>query len=122
MHHQSSLHLLTAGAYYVIGATLIVVALRMWWRHPLRRAFVLGPYLTAAGVIFLMRIWPLMFLFGAFIFSCAVEHHADWLVVRGTLPPAVMQPLGQLEAGISWLTALALLWLFGRGLWNRRRR
>lgn len=113
-------HIWTAGAYLVIGIRMIVVALCIWWAHPLKRAFIFGPILTEDGVRFVLRNWPLVFLFGAFIFSCAIDHAAEAIIMTGHLITPVMNVLGWFEAVISWATAAALVGTEIRGRWWTR--
>lgn len=112
-------HLLTAFAYYVIGAILIYVAVKVWWTHPVNRAFLFGPYLTETGVRELLRLWPMTFMFGAFIASCAVDHNLDWLAMRGMADPRWVETAALVEAIISWGTALSLLLICLRAAWSR---
>lgn len=110
-------HLWTAGAYFVIGLILIGLAFAVWFTHPVNRVFVFGPYLTERGMHVVMRSWPLVALFGAFIFSCAVDHAVEWLMMHGR--PELHGALtffSVIEAVISWFTALVMIWLGGRAL------
>ena len=121
---HGSAHIWTAAAYYIIGAVLIAVAWKVWWTHPLNRVFLFGEYVTPAGVSLVMRHWPMVALFGAFIFSCAVDHHVEWLMMHGRpgLAPA-LKFFSVVEAVISWVTALSVLLIGGRALvrskWRR---
>lgn len=107
-------HDITAFAYYLIGAVLIEVSLRVWWTHPINRAFFFGPLLTEAGMKVLLRNWQLVFLFGAFIFSCAVEHSLD-----GHTPAQTQLVAAWVEAAISIATAGVVIRLRWR-VWRRR--
>jgi len=115
MTHTSSAHLLTAVAYYIIGAVLLYTALRLWLTHTINRAFLLGPYLTEAGARLLLNHWWLVLAFAAFILSCAFEHHADWLLSRGWWPsvitPQTVLVLSQVEMIVSLVTAFLVLLL-----------
>lgn len=104
--------LFTAVAYYIIGSLLIYVAGKLWLTHPVNRAFILGPYLTEKGARLLMQSWPLVPLFGLFIFSCAAEHHLNWLYSHGNPELSeLVKFMGWVEAGIADITALILLYL-----------
>jgi hypothetical protein len=113
-------HFWTAGAYVLIGARLIVLALCIWWAHPLKRAFIFGPLLTETGVRFVLHNWPFVFLFGAFIFSCAADHAADAIAMAGRHMNAAVNILGWIEATISWATAFAMVGAEIRGRWWTR--
>lgn len=119
---HSAAHLYTAAAYYVIGAVLLVTGLRLFRTHPINRAFLLGPYLTEGGIRLVLAHWWLMLAFGAFILSCALEHHAEWLLSHGSWPsvitPALLDMLGEIEAIISVATAILVLALRIQG-WRR---
>ena len=112
-------HLWTAGAYCVIGLLLILLALHVWWAHPLKRAFIFGPYLTETGARLVLHLWPLVFLFGAFIASCAADHAADSLAMVGLVSRSAVNALGFVEAVISWWTAVSMVWLLARKVWGR---
>ena len=102
--------LFTAAAYYVIGSLLIYVAGKVWLTHPVNRAFLLGPYFTERGARALMQAWPLVPLFGLFIFSCAAEHHLNWFYANGnTELSELVKFMGWVEAGIADITAGILL-------------
>ncbi len=110
-------HIWTALAYYIIGVAMLALAFKVWWTHPINRVFIFGPYLTTQGIKVVMMSWPLVALFGAFIFSCAVDHHVDWLVSRGAHDLVKwLHFFGVIEAVISWLTALVVIYLGGRAV------
>lgn len=112
-------HLWTAGAYYIIGVVLIGLAFSVWWTHPVNRVFIFGRFLTEDGMRLVMMSWPMVLLFGAFIFSCAVDHHVEYLHSHGRphLREAVVF-FSIVEAVISGLTAIVILALGGRALWR----
>lgn len=109
----------TACAYYLIGLVMMVVAVSVWWTHPINRAFLFGPYLTEGGIRLLLHSWPFVFLFGAFIFSCAAEHHVHWLFAHDLAPAELVDLLGTIEAVISVFTALCVAWWAARAIWRR---
>lgn len=108
-------HLITALAYYVIGAVLLVTAFRVWWTHPINRVFSMGKYLTPDGVRAVLQNWWLVMLFAAFILACAFEHNAEWLMMHGYWPDIIrselIDMLGETESIISVATAACVLWL-----------
>lgn len=113
--------LYTAGAYYLIGFVLLGAAGVIWWTHPVNRALLFGPFVTVAGLRLVLRLWPLVWLFGLFIFSCGVEHHAHYLMQRGAVAPETVAFLGVVEAVVSvWtaasMAALTVYWLVARWL------
>jgi hypothetical protein len=112
-------HLWTAGFYYIIGLVLIGLAFSVWWTHPVNRVFIFGRYLTQDGMRLVMMSWPMVLLFGAFIFSCAVDHHVEYLHSHGRprLRSAVVF-FSIVEAVISGITAIVILALGGRALWR----
>jgi len=111
-------HLWTAGAYCVIGLMLLAGALHIWWTHPVNRAFTFGPYLTEKGVRLVLRMLPLVWLFGLVIASCAVDHAAESMAMVGMVPWPVVHVLGLFEAVVSWITALSMVWLAVRSGWG----
>lgn len=115
---MGSAHIWTAGAYYIIGLALIGLAFSVWWTHPINRVFIFGRYLTEDGMRLVMMSWPMVLLFGAFIFSCAVDHHVDWLFhQRGhSKLGSAVRFFSIVEAVISWITALIILGLGGRAM------
>ncbi len=123
MTHGIHAHIWTAGAYFLIGGALILLAIRIWWTHPINRAFLFGPYLTPAGVRVLLHHWPLVFLFGAFIFACALDHAAEALATLGWWPKLLtadfLKFLATGEAVVSVVTALVVM-LVARRAWTVR--
>lgn len=116
MAHGSA-HLWTAFAYYIIGAALLGMAATVWWTHPVNRVFLIGRYLTPEGMKAVLMSQPLVALFGAFIFSCALDHHVEYFMQHGhpELAPA-LHFFSTVEAVISWATALIIVYLGGRAL------
>lgn len=104
-------------AYYIIGLSMLALAFTVWWTHPINRVFIFGPYLTTEGMRVVMMSWPLVGLFGAFIFSCALDHNVDWLVSNGRSSlTELLKLFGVVEAVISWITALIIVLIGGRSL------
>lgn len=119
MHHSLS-HLITAAAYVVIGAVLLVWVFRVWWTHPVGRAFSFGPYVTPEGGALIFRNLPLVFLFGAFIATCALDHGLDWLANREIVSYAWVEIAALVEALVSSLAAGSVALIVCRA--KRRRR
>ena len=114
---HGSAHLWTAFAYYIIGLALLGMAFTVWWTHPVNRVFIFGRYLTPEGLRVVMMSWPMVALFGAFIFSCAVDHMIDWANTNGyPQHHSTIQFFSVVEAVISWVTALVVMYLGGRTL------
>lgn len=116
-------YLVTAVAYYVIGIVMIYVATRVLLAHPVNRVFIFGEYFTAEGVRAVIQHWPLVSLFGLFIFACGVEHHLHWLVNHGRPNLLILlEFMGWIEAGISVITAVAVVVVtVRRGMYKWRR-
>lgn len=113
--HNPTAHLISAVAYVVIGAPLVVIAFRVWWTHPINRAIRYAPYITPAGMKALLRNWPFVFLFGVFILACAIDHGAQWVFNHGYggtwLTPWHLNVIAEIEASVSVMAALAVLWV-----------
>lgn len=109
-------HLATAFGYLVIGGVLLELAFRLWNTHPVNRPFLFNGLLTERGVARLLKLWPLVFLFGAFILSCAIDHALDYIFDghRGHFP--VLEAAAVAEAVITWVTAIVLV--FVRVRWS----
>lgn len=105
-------YLFTAISYYAIGAVILWVSAAILLSHPVNRVFIFGQYLTPDGVRVVIQHWPLVSLFGLFIFGCAVEHHLHWYYDRGHRGAGTMLAfMGWIEAGISVITALAVVFI-----------
>lgn len=102
-------HLGSALAFYVIGAILLWLAVAMWKEHPINRVFRLGPYVTELGLRTLLGAWPLLFLFGAFVTSCAIDHTLDFLVHIEVVSTTWLRTIAVTEAIISLGTAFFLV-------------
>lgn len=102
---SSIAHLATAFAYLMIGVILLWISLKVWWTHPLNRAFRLGPYITEDGLRLVLSLWPFVFLFGAFILSCAIDHAAHFALEMGWLNHLWRDFFAVIESVISLWTA-----------------
>jgi hypothetical protein len=109
MHHVA--HLITAAAYLLLGGVLMGWVVRVWWTHPVNRAFGFGPYVTPEGVRLIIRNLPLVGVFGLFILACSADHAIDWLYQRGFVPYVIFETAAIFEAIVSAGTALAVVWL-----------
>lgn len=108
-------HLITAAAYTVIGVPLIIIALKVWWTHPINRAIHYSSYITPNGMKILLSNWPFVFLFGVFILVCAVDHAANWMFANGYGGTWLMiydlHMIAAMETGVSVLTAILVIWV-----------
>lgn len=102
-------HLGSAFAFYVIGGSLLWLATVMWREHPINRVFRLGPYVTEKGLRALLGLWPFLFLFGAFVTACAVDHTLDFLVHHKIASTTLLRTSAVTEAVISIGTAFFLV-------------
>ena len=107
-------HLATAIAYLAIGGVLLRLAGVMWFSHPVNRVFLFGPYLTEEGLKLVLRSWPLVFLFGAFILSCAIDHALDLRLGNHHGVSRGLEIAAVTEAVISITTACCVLWVAAR--------
>ena len=112
-------HLVTSLAYYVIGGVLIWLAMRLWFAHPVNRVFMLGEYLTEKGLRLVLRLWPFVFLFGAFIFSCGIDHTLDHFHRESRISHMAFDAVAITEAVISLWTAGSVVWV--TATWRRWR-
>lgn len=102
-------HLGSALAFYIIGGVLLWLSTAMWREHPINRVFRLGPYVTELGLRTLLGAWPLLFLFGAFVTSCAIDHTMDFLVHIEVVSTTWLRTIAVTEAIISLGTAFFLV-------------
>lgn len=116
MSHFGDAYLWTSASYFVIGIALLVAAFTVWHTHPVNRVFLFGPYVTQAGIQLLMRYWPLVFLSGAFIFSCGIDHLIHWSYEHGQSSMSASRFFSIIEAVISGLMALCVLLIVARAL------
>jgi hypothetical protein len=120
LHQHGLANLATSVAYFIIGFVLIYVAIKVWWTNPINRTFIFGEFLTPQGMAVVMSCWPVVSLFGLFIFSCAAEHSLHYIYVHGgksVLPFLVF--MGWIEAVISAISAVAVVYLITRSvLWR----
>lgn len=115
LHSHGYANLMTAVAYYIIGSLLIYISVKVWMTNPVNRVFLFGDYLTQRGVKTLMACWPLVSLFGVFIFACAAEHHLHYLYALGDTDIILYVTfMGWIEAAISLITALVVIYIAAR--------
>lgn len=113
-------HLSTAIAYYIIAGVLLWMAAQLWKEHPVNRVFRLGPYLTEEGLRALLNGWYFVFLFGAFILSCAIDHTLDFLVHKGWMSATALRTSAVSEAVISLGTAFFVVAAVARHKWRAK--
>ena len=58
--------LISAAAFLLIGLVFCTFALRVWNTHPVNRVFLLGPFVTEAGQLFILRNLKTVFFLGLF--------------------------------------------------------
>ncbi len=122
IHHHSISHLVTSIDYYIIGLVLLTCVFRVWWTHPVNRAFIFGRYVTPEGVKVILRNLPLVFLFGAFIASCALDHQLDWLAGEGYIDYSFVELSALIEALVSTLAAISVVYIAVKALWTRNQK
>ena len=123
-------HFWTSLAYYAIGGLLLLGGNRFGRMPDARLARLMAFHLTDLGIHRLIGLrgpicWA-VWMFGAFIFACAIDHTADALASFGVLPgvltPDLRGTLAQCEAVVSSVTAIGVVaaaWLLRRaaGKW-----
>lgn len=105
----------------LIGAIVLIFTLKVWFTHPLNRAFLFGPYLTEAGLRLALRGWPTLFLLGALATAQGVSRLAYWLHGRDIVSGEAPALLGLIEAALSLWAAGALI-VFSVRTWLGSRR
>lgn len=100
----------TSACLIGLGLALTYVARHVWWTSPAERASLLGPYLTDAGLRFVLRAWPLVFILGLWFVTAGVSKLAFYARWRGALATEIANGIGLLEAIFS-------LWVVGSVVW-----
>jgi hypothetical protein len=113
-------HLASAVSFLFIGGLLLWISLNVRLTHEVNLAFYFGEYLTQAGLSLLMRLWPFVWLFAAFILACALDHALDALEQGHERNNRALEIASVAEAVIAMWTAGSLLWVTMR--WERWRR
>lgn len=102
-------HLGSALSFYVIGGLFLWLSTALWREHPINRVLKLGPFVTERGLRALLSAWPFLFLFGAFVTACAVDHSFDFLVHLDVVSTTWLRTSAVTEAVISVGTAFFLV-------------
>ncbi len=99
---------LTGPAMMLMGAVLLVFAVRMWRVHPVNRVLRLGPYVTEAGMIALLNMRMTLLSYATFLLVYGLASVVFWYARREVNDPLV-QFLGSLGTGLG-------LWAAGNSL------
>lgn len=102
----------------VIGVALICVSLWVWFMPLYRRAVMFEPYFTPEGARWLLRVWPLMFIIGAFMLVSAAARLAYYLHGNPVMDGFVLS-IGAFEAVFSLWAAGSVTVVTVR-LWRAR--
>jgi hypothetical protein len=113
--------IVTGVSLCLIGFIVLAFTFKVWFTHPLNRAFLLGPYLTPEGLKVVLRGWPTLFLLGALAIAAGVSRLAYWLQARDYAPDELAATLGLIEASLS-LWAAGTLSVFALRTWLGWRR
>lgn len=101
--------IVTAACLCLIGLIVTGFTVKVWWTHPLNRAFLFGPYLTQAGMRAVLRGWPMLFLLGALAIAGGVSRFIHWLRWRGAVTDELAAMAGLIEAALSLWAAGSLV-------------
>lgn len=101
--------IVTAVCLWVIGFIVTGFTVKVWWTHPVNRAFLFGPYLTEAGLRAVLRGWPLLFLLGAVALAGGFSRFIYWMSDRGGMPEEAAAMAGMIEAALSLWAAGSLV-------------
>lgn len=110
--------LVTALALGIVGMAAMMIAVRIWWTHPINRVFALGPFVTEAGLKALLRHTPTIFALGVFAVASAASHTAFVARWSGHLSTEWAHFFGLLEALFAVWAAGAVLLTAWR-LWRK---
>lgn len=113
--------IVTAASLCLIGLIVTSFTVKVWFTHPLNRAFLFGPYLTEAGLRLALKGWPSLFLLGALAIAGGASKLAYWLRWRGDVPDELAAMLGLIEAALS-LWSAGTLSVFSVRMWLDWRR
>lgn len=112
--------IVVACCFYVVGISAIGLALRIWWTHPINRVFNLGPFVTPAGLEFLLRYLTLgIFALGLFALSAGAAKHAYWASDLDCGTAEIARFFGFLEMLFALGGAGFVAFIVGR-IWLRR--
>ena len=76
---ELDLRWLTAGCLILIGAAFIYRALQVWWMPLSQRVILFEPYLTPEGLKRMLKLWPLVFIFGSLLLVGGVSKLVFWM-------------------------------------------
>lgn len=113
--------IVTAVCLWVIGLIVTGFTVKVWWTHPVNRAFLFGPYLTQAGLKAVLRGWPLLFLLGALALASGFSKFAYWLQAQGAEVDGLAGISSLIEAALSLWSAGGLV-IFAARTWIGWRR
>ena len=110
---------LTALCLLFIGASLLFLAVRVWWMSPERRAMVFGPYMTGKGLEFMLKSWPAVFTFGLFLMVVGLSKGIYYERWYGGVSDSTANAVGLLEAifalwAAGWVIVVAARACLGR--------
>lgn len=109
--------IVTAICLCLIGLIVTGFTAKVWWTHPVNRAFLFGPYLTEKGLRALLRGWPMLFLLGALAIAGGVSRFIHWLRWRHMASDELASAVGLVEAAISLWAAGGLV-VFAVKAWH----
>ena len=100
---------ITATSFCVIGLSLIMTGVRLWWMPPTRRAQIFCPFLKERGVLFVLRAWPLTFVMGVFMLFAGLSKEVYYARWHGRADTELANAIGTVEALVSVWAATSLL-------------
>jgi hypothetical protein len=71
---------LTGPALVIIGAFILTLWLRLLMVHPVNRVFQLGPFVTELGLVAVLRMRSILFMYGMFFATQGVSSIIFWLI------------------------------------------
>lgn len=108
------LRIVTGPCLLIVGVVLIVLALRLWFVHPVNRVLRIGPYVTEAGLRAIMRLRPLLLGMGCYFVTAGFARLAFWAWRADLLDRSIALLFGTAEAAFALWTAT----LLGMGAWR----
>ena len=110
--------ILTGIALLVVGISATVLAMRIWWTHPINRVFSIGPFVTEKGLKALLRHSGTIYALGVFAIVSALSRLAFVGLRYGWVAPRLAYLMGLFEALFATWAALAVAvtaWRLWRG-------
>jgi hypothetical protein len=101
---------ITAGGLTFVGVALCVLALRVWWTHPVNRVFFLGDYVTEEGIRTLLGAVPLIFVIGLAVISSALARLAYSLRLPFREAAGLIEAIFSVWAAGSVIVVTVRLW------------